>query len=68
MYVIVAKSHAGARVIGPFGTIARASGRGLELFGPLTFGCPVKWRVARVEADERTGRMPESDSGRPGVA
>lgn len=49
-FVIVVDDGAlGARVIGPFASAARASGRAFELFGALTFGNPYKWRVKPLE-------------------
>jgi hypothetical protein len=51
-YVIVARDHVRERVIGPFESAAKASGRAFELFGPLEFGCPTKWTVRPVEGPE----------------
>lgn len=48
MWILVAENHLRSWAIGPFRTRERASGEGLNRFGPLTFGCPVKWRVLEV--------------------
>lgn len=48
MWILIAESFTGIKAIGLFRTRERASGEGLNRFGPLTFGCPVKWRVIEV--------------------
>lgn len=48
MFILVAKDYLGIRALGPFRTAARASGEGLNRFGPLTFGCPVRWQVVTI--------------------
>lgn len=54
-FVVVADNHLGRRVFGPYDTAAKASGRGFELFGPLTFGCPTKWCVLPMTPDQSPG-------------
>lgn len=48
MWILIADLGFSVSAYGPFRTAARASGEGLNRFGPLTFGCPVKWRVIEV--------------------
>ena len=51
-YVIVARDHVRERVIGPFESAAKASGRAFELFGALEFGNPANWSVRPIESPE----------------
>lgn len=55
-YVIVVNDHLGTRVIGPFASAARASGRALELFGALTFGNPYRWQIKPLAPIDGAGR------------
>ncbi len=50
MFIVVNQTYTGVTAIGPFRTIARASGEGFSRYGALTFGNPNKWRVVRIEA------------------
>jgi hypothetical protein len=49
MFVVLAVQLGWTRVYGPFVTRERASGEGLNRFGPVTFGAPVTWSVYRLE-------------------
>lgn len=51
MFILVVEDNPSRRTVayGPFRTAARASGEGLNRFGPLTFGYPDKWKVIPIE-------------------
>lgn len=55
MFVLVVDPNPSRRTVayGPFRTAARASGEGLNRFGPLTFGNPDKWRVVPLSSGEK---------------
>jgi hypothetical protein len=48
--LVVRESDSVKRVIGPFGSPARASAVGLNEYGPLKFGNSYKWTVHELVA------------------